>query len=104
MQQISALSFNPDDTVDVRMTIREYLEMMSFFSAPKKQNVGKGLTDLMTIFRCSRSKAYHISHSEWFKPAILYREGKSLTFDIDVARDLAKRLSEQYPQTDGLNR
>lgn len=78
--------------VTVRMTqdeLKLYLDWKSGDSA-KERNVKKGLSGIMELFLCSRPQACRIANSEWFRPAILYKEGKLMTFDADVAERLGK--------------
>lgn len=93
MQQLTPLTMNMDDTVDVRMTVREFMELFDRAQGRQERNVGKGLNGIMAIFDCSRAKACQISHADWFQPAIILREGRFLSFDIDMVRELARKVA-----------
>ena len=95
MKQLSPLSTDPNGTVQVEMTTMEFLEILQSKQKKPKPNVAKGLNGIMDIFKCSKSTAFKIAHSEWFKPAILYRDGKFICFDVDQARRLALEYTQK---------
>ena len=71
------------------MTIEEFLSIRQR-DTQAERNVGKGLGELMTMFKCSKATAFKIAHSDWFKPALMLKEGKIIVFDKEVAYSLAK--------------
>lgn len=93
MEQHKPLEGLDDDTIIVKMTVEEYIEYKES-KKKKTPNVGKGLKAIMEIFGCSKSKAFEISHADWFKPAIIIRHEKFFSFDKDIALKLAKENSK----------
>lgn len=93
MIQSKPLNGIDDEHIIVEMTIKEYLEFKELV-ANKKKDIGKGLADIMEMFKCSRATAFKVSHTDWFQPAIILRQGKLLTFDKDIALKLAKENSK----------
>ena len=79
----------PHQVVMVEMTVEEFLSLF-VSSVPEKRRVLKGLPGIMSLFLCSKSQASRISNAEWFRPAIIYREGKLMTFDADIAEKLGR--------------
>lgn len=95
MKQVQPLNGINDEHIIVEMTIQEYLEYKQLKSDKKfKVNVGKGLSDLMEMFKCSKATAFKIAHSDWFEPALIFRQGKLMNFDKDLALELAKEHSK----------
>ena len=89
---VSYIEVEQNGFVNVRMSAEElrlYLEWKSG-DAQKGRNVKKGLTGVMELFLCSRPQACRIANSDWFRPAIIYKEGKLMTFDADIAEQLGK--------------
>ena len=86
MVQIAPLPLN-SKKITVEMTLEEY---MAICDQKNERNVGRGLNDLMDMFKCSKATAFKISHSDWFRPAIILRRGKVLSFDKDIALKLAQ--------------
>ena len=93
MKQVKPLQGLKDDHITIEMTIQEYMEFLNAKNN-KKKNTGKGLSALMDAFKCSKTYAYKISKEKWFQPAIIYKEGRTIIFDMDMAFELAKEHSD----------
>ncbi len=92
MIQETPLTGIDDQRIQVSMSMEEFIALRSR-TARKERNLGKGLNGIMELLGCSKSKAYHIAHSDWFKPAIVYKERRFLSFDKDIAEELARKQS-----------
>lgn len=94
---ISHVEVDNNGSVSVRMSsdeLRLYLEWKSG-KTNKTRNIKKGLTGVMELFQCSRPQACRIANAEWFRPAIIYKEGKLMTFDADIAEQLGKERTDK---------
>jgi len=94
MKQVTPITTDSEAKILVEMTPQEYLDLLAKNHDQKPRNVVKGLKGLMELFGCSRSKAFTISHADWFRPAVIIRDGKYVSFDEDIALELAAKNSE----------
>lgn len=92
MEQAKPLNGLDDDTIIVKMSIEEYIEYKNS-KKKKERNIEKGLNGIMKAFNCTKSLAGKISQAEWFQPAIIYKEGRRIIFDKDIAYELSKEHS-----------
>ena len=93
-----------EDRILVSLTPEEYFSFKASgeINLPRPRNIGCGLKSIMELFGCTKAKAFNISHADWFDPAIILRDGRTLSFDMDLAMDLAKKNRKKSPSKDEL--
>ena len=56
--------------------------------------VGTGIHELAVLYGVSDSTAWRYSTSDWFRPALLFKQGRIFRFDKHIAIEVAKGINK----------